>query len=260
MTLGGHLRELRARVVKSGLAILVGSVVGWIYYNPIFDLLRHPIDDVVSQAAAGGADVKLVLTGVAQAFTLQLQVAATVGLIIASPVWIYQLWRFITPGLKPRERRWGYLFVGAAVPLFLGGVIVAYLTLPNALGMLFAFTPPEVANYVPVDTYLSFFLRMVLVFGIGFLVPLILVALNAVGVLTGRRLARSWRVIIFSVFVFAAIGTPTGDPINMCLLAAPILLLVGAALMVCFLNDRRRAARRAVSSFDQWADDETSPI
>ena len=102
MTLGAHLRELRARVVKSGLAILVGSVVGWIYYDPIFDMLRHPIDDVVRQAAAGGADVKLVLTGVAQAFTLQLQVAGTVGLIIASPVWIYQLWRFITPGLKPR--------------------------------------------------------------------------------------------------------------------------------------------------------------
>lgn len=260
MTLGEHLRELRTRVVRSGLAIIVGSIVGWIYYDRIFEMLRHPIDDVVKQAAAGGADVKLVLTGVAQAFTLQLQVAATVGLIIASPVWIYQLWRFITPGLKPREKRWGYLFVGAAVPLFLGGVVVAYVTLPNALGLLFGFTPPEVANYVPVDTYLSFFLRMVLVFGVGFLVPLLLVALNAVGVLSGRRLVRSWRVILFAVFVFAAIGTPTGDPINMCILAAPILVLVGVALLICFANDRRRAARNPEPAYDRWADDETSPI
>lgn len=260
MTLGAHLRELRARLLKSGLAMLVGSVIGWIYYNSIFDLLRRPIDEVVNNAAAGGADVKLVLTGVAQAFTLQLQVSATVGLIIASPVWIYQLWRFITPGLKPRERRWGYAFVAAAVPLFLGGVLVAYFALPNALGLLFGFTPQSVANYVQVDAYLSFFLRMVLVFGVGFLAPLILVALNVVGLLTGRRLARSWRLILFLVFVFAAIATPTGDPVNMLMLALPILVLVGVALVICFLNDRRRAARRSQSGFDQWDDDETSPI
>lgn len=260
MTIGQHLRELRSRTLKSALAILVGSVVGWIYYQQVFEVLRYPINDIVSEAQSQGADVKLILTGVAQAFTLQLQISATVGVIIASPVWIYQMWRFITPGLRRHERMWAYFFVGTAVPLFLGGVATAYWVLPKALAVLFGFTPENVPNYVPVDTYLSFFLRMCLVFGIGFLAPLVLVALNLVGVLSGKRLAGAWRVIIFSVFLFAAIATPTGDPINLALLAGPIFILVGLALTFCFLNDRRRAARSEEPGYDSWQDDETSPI
>jgi len=260
MSLRDHLIELRSRLLRSALAIIAGSVIGWIFYDPIFDVLRYPIDAVVTQAAARGADVKLVMTGVAQAFTLRLQVSAAAGVVIASPVWIYQIWRFMTPGLRRRERKWALAFVAVAVPLFLAGIAVAFGALPSALEILFDFTPTNVANYVPVDTYLSFFLRMSLVFGIGFLTPVVLVALNLAGVLSGRKLAGSWRFIIFGVFVFAAVATPTGDPVNLLMLAGPMLLLTGLALAFCFVNDRRRAARATEPDYESWDDDEISPL
>lgn len=260
MPIGNHLRELRARVLRSVLAIIVGTIIGWIYYEQIFDLLAQPINHVVEQARADGRDVQLVMTGVAQAFTLKLQIASMAGVIIASPVWIYQLWRFVTPGLRPQERRWSMIFVVIAVPLFLLGVVLSYLVLPRALEVLFEFTPNGVANYLGIDTYLSFFTRVVMIFGVGFLSPLLIIGLNIFGVLTGKTLLSWWRVIIFAVFVFAAIATPTGDPVTMLQLALPILILVGIALGFCFLNDRRRARNSNEPDYDQWSDDELSPI
>ncbi len=260
MSLPDHLRELRSRVVRSALAITVGTVVGWIYYKQIFDFLAQPINDVVEQARAQGRDVTLTITDVAGAFTLQIKVALVFGVIVSCPVWIYQLWRFITPGLHRHERRWGLLFVAVAAPLFLAGVAMAYYVLPGALGILFDFTPESVANFLPVDAYFAFFTRLVLVFGVGFLTPLLIVALNLFGVLTGKTLLGWWRGIIFGVFVFAAVGTPTADPVNLMMLAAPILILVGASLVFCFLNDRRRARKVQTSEFAQWDDDETSTL
>lgn len=260
MPLGNHLRELRARVLRSVLAIIIGTIIGWIYYDQIFELLAQPITHVVDQARAEGRDVQLVISGVAQAFTLKLQIASLAGVIIASPIWIYQLWRFVTPGLKPQERRWSMIFVVLAVPLFLLGVVLSYLVLPRALEVLFEFTPDGVANYLGIDTYLSFFTRVVLIFGVGFLTPLLIVGLNIFGVLTGKTLLSWWRVIIFGVFVFAAIATPTGDPVTMLQLALPILILVSIALGFCFLNDRRRARNSTEPDYDQWDDNELSPI
>lgn len=259
MPLADHLRELRRRLVISMIAIAAGSVVGWIYYVQIFDVISRPIEQVVAAAAADGRDVKLVMSGVADAFMLQVKIAVMTGLVIASPVWIYQLWAFVTPGLHPKERRWVYLFAAISVPLFLGGVALAYLVMPKGLEVLLGFTPENVGNYLPVDKYLSFFLRMILVFGVGFLTPLFLVGLNVMGILTGKRLAAAWRYIIFAVFVFAAVATPTGDPVNMMLLATPILVLVGGAVVFCLLNDRRRA-RRGEPDYQDWDDDEVSPI
>ena len=183
-------------------------------------------------------------------------------MVISLPIWLYQLWRFITPGLHRNERRWAVGFVAVAVPLFGAGVMLAYLLLPYGLQILFGFTPDGVENIVAVDRYLSFFLRMMLVFGIGFLVPLILVLLNFAGVLPGRRLLSWWRWIIICVLLFAAVATPTGDPINLALLAGPILLLVMLAVAVALLNDRRRARRRTATEPDyaDYADDETSPL
>lgn len=260
MSIGNHLRELRGRVLRSVLAIIIGTIIGWIYYDQIFELLSRPINQVVEQARADGRDVQLVITGVAQAFTLKLQIASMAGVIISSPVWIYQLWRFVTPGLRPKERRWSMIFVVLAVPLFLLGVVLSYLVLPRALEVLFEFTPDGVANYLGIDTYLSFFTRVVLIFGVGFLTPLLIIGLNIFGILTGKTLLSWWRVIIFAVFVFAAIATPTGDPITMLQLALPILILVGAALGFCFINDRRRARNATEPDYESWDDDEISPI
>ena len=262
MPLTEHLRELRSRLVKSGLAIAVGMVVGWIYYPQLFAWLSAPFMGAVEQAQAEGRDVTLALTGVADPFVLQMQVAAVAGVVLAAPVWLYQLWRFVTPGLHRHERRWALGFVAVAFPLFLGGVALAYAVLPLGLQVLLGFTPENVENIVSVDRYLSFFLRTVLVFGVGFLLPLLLVLLNFAGVLSGRRLLSWWRWIIIGVILFAAVATPTGDPINLLLLAGPILLLVAAAVGVSLLNDRRRARRRGRSEpdYSELDDDETSPL
>lgn len=261
MPLVEHLRELRTRVVKAGLAIVVGMVVGWIYYAELFRLLSRPFEGVVAAAQAEGRDVTLALTGVADPFVLQVQISALAGILLASPVWLYQLWRFVTPGLHKHERRWGIAFVIVAVPLFASGVALAYVVLPYGLEILFGFTPDNVENIVSVDKYLSFFIRTVIVFGVGFLMPLMLVLLNFAGVLTGQRLVGWWRWIIFIVFIFAAVATPTGDPINLVLLAGPMLILIVLAIGVCLLNDRRRARRPGQEGrYDEWDDDEISPL
>ena len=263
MPLTEHLRELRSRLVKSGIAIAIGMVVGWVYYPELFAWLSAPFMGAVEQAQEEGREVTLALTGVADPFVLQMQVAAVAGVVLAAPVWLYQLWRFVTPGLHKHERRWAIGFVAVAFPLFLGGVALAYAVLPLGLQVLLGFTPDNVENIVSVDRYLSFFLRTVLVFGVGFLVPLLLVLLNFAGVLSGRRLVSWWRWIIVAVILFAAVATPTGDPINLMLLAGPILLLVAVAVGVCLLNDRRRARRRVrngEADFSQYDDDETSPL
>ena len=261
MPLVEHLRELRSRLVKAGIAIVLGMVIGWIYYDDIFAWISAPFEAVVAQAQAEGREVTLALTGVADPFVLQLQVSAVTGLLLSSPFWLYQLWRFVTPGLRKNERRWAVGFVAAAVPLFALGVALAYLVLPYGLEILFGFTPQNVENIVAVDRYLSFFIRMVIVFGVGFLAPLMLVLLNFAGVLTGKKLLSWWRWIIFAVCIFSAVATPTGDPINMLLLAAPIMLLMTIAILVCLANDRRRARKLGPDQdFESWDDDEPSPL
>jgi sec-independent protein translocase protein TatC len=264
MPLTEHLRELRSRLVKAGIAIGVGMVIGWIYYDQLFAWLSAPFSGAVEQARSEGREVTLALTGVADPFVLQMQIAAMAGIVLASPVWLYQLWRFITPGLHRNERRWAFAFVAVATPLFLAGVALAYAVLPLGLQVLLGFTPDNVENIVSVDRYLSFFLRTVLVFGVGFLMPLVLVLLNFAGVLPGKRLLGWWRWIILAVMLFAAVATPTGDPINLLLLAGPILLLVAIAVGICLLNDRRRARRRAADpdavDYGELDDDEASPI
>lgn len=263
MPLTEHLRELRSRLGKAALAIGLGMVVGWYYYPTIFAWLSAPFEVIVEQARTEGRDVTLALTGVADPFILQLQVAAMAGIILAAPVWLYQLWRFVTPGLHRNERRWALGFAAVAAPLFFAGVAVAYTVLPIGLQLLFGFTPEGVENIVSVDRYLSFFLRSILVFGVGFLVPLLLVLLNFAGVLSGQRLISWWRWIVVLIMVFAAIATPTGDPVNMALLGGPIMILVAIAVGISILNDRRRARRRRAAGeldYDLLDDDTASPL
>ena len=262
MPLTEHLRELRSRLFKSGIAIALGMVVGWIYYAEIFAWLSEPFTQVIDQARANGQEVTLALTGVADPFVLQIQVSAVAGLVLSSPVWLYQLWRFVTPGLHRNERRWALAFVAVATPLFAAGIALAYTVLPFGLDILLGFTPANVENIVSVDRYLSFFLRTILVFGVGFLTPLLIVLLNFAGVLSGKRLISWWRWIIFGIFIFSAVATPTGDPINLALLAGPILVLVLIAVGIALLNDRRRARKggRDVIDYESLDDDEISPL
>lgn len=260
MPLMAHLRELRSRLFKGLLAIGLGAVVGWVYYTQIFEFITAPVTDVAEQLRAEGYNVELTLTGVTQAFTLQLRIAFLSGIVLASPFWIYQIWAFITPGLYRNERRYAMLFVAAAVPLFLAGVAVALWVLPKGLELLIGFTPQSVSNLLSVDTYLSFLIRTVIVFGIGFLTPIFIVGLNLVGILSADAIRRSWRWTVLAVFLFGAIATPTGDPLSMMLLAGPMLVLILAAFGICLLNDRRRARRRKELGYDDLSDDEAAPI
>lgn len=259
MSLIEHLRELRNRLFKASLAILIGTVVAWSFYPKIFEILSQPVTQIVDQAQANGRDVRLVLGGVADAFVLQIKVSVVTSMLLTAPLWIYQLWRFITPGLYRKEKLRAYLFAGVATPLFLSGAFLAYVFLPVGLKLLFGFTPIGVGNYVPVDRYLSFFLRMVLVFGISFLAPLFIVMLNIFDVLEAKAITSRWRAVVLGVFAFAAVATPTGDPVNMTLLAVPVLLLISIATAVAWVNDRRRARARKDDPITGLSDDEASP-
>ena len=259
MSLIEHLRELRNRLFKASVAIVIGTVLAWGFYPQIFEILSQPVNVIVEQAQANGRDVRLVLGGVADAFILQIKVSVVTSMLVTSPIWIYQLWRFITPGLYRKEKLRAYLFAGVATPLFVSGAVLAYIFLPIGLNILFGFTPFGVGNYVPVDRYLSFFLRMVLVFGISFLAPLFIVMLNIFDMLEAKAITSRWRVVVLSVFAFAAVATPTGDPVNMTLLAVPVLLLISIATFIAWLNDKRRARTRANDPVLGLSDDEASP-
>jgi sec-independent protein translocase protein TatC len=240
MALLDHLRELRNRLFKAAIGVIVGTVVGFIVYQPLLEALIKPIKDLNEKE---GRAATLNFDGVASSFDLMVQVSVFLGVILSSPVWIYQLWAFIVPGLHKKERRLALSFVAAAVPLFISGVLLAWLVLPNAVRVLTDFTPVGGSNFISAEIYLAFVLRLLLAFGIAFLVPVVLVGLNLAGIVKGKQLVKSWRITIFLVCLFAAMAAPGADAMSMFYLAAPMLLLFFAAIGVCLLNDRRRERR-----------------
>jgi sec-independent protein translocase protein TatC len=240
MTLAEHFRELRRRLVRSALALLVCTIAIWNQFPSIFSLIRQPYDSV----QVAGSNATLALTGVTSGFSLQLRVSLSAAVVLSSPIWIYQLWRFISPGLKRNERKWAYAFTAVAVPLFVSGVLLAYYVMPRMLVALFGFTPADVENITSVESYLSFFLHLTLFFGIGFLLPLILLTLNLAGILSGQRLRAAWRWLILGSFIFGAVATPNGDPLAMTFVAIPMIALSFLAVGIALLNDRRRTRKR----------------
>ncbi|WP_175538653.1 twin-arginine translocase subunit TatC [Arthrobacter sp. cf158] len=247
MALLEHLKELRTRLFRAGIGVIGGTVLAFIVYQPLLDALIEPIK--VLNEKDGRAST-LNFDGVASSFDLMIQVSVFLGLILASPVWIYQLWAYIVPGLHKKERRMALAFVAAAVPLFLAGILLAWLVLPNAVRVLTEFTPTGGSNFISATTYLAFVLRLLLAFGISFLVPVVLVGLNLAGVIKGVQLIKSWRITLFLVCLFAAMAAPGGDAMSMFYLAAPMLLLFFVAIGICLLNDRRRARRSIKRSAD----------
>ena len=237
MTLSEHLDELRSRIVKSVLAILVAGGFIWSKYASVFDFLSSPFDT----AHKSHPETILALTGVTSGLVMQLNVALVGGAIMASPVWIYQLWRFIAPGLHRNEKRIAATFTIFAVPMFLLGCWLGYAVLPHTLEALFAFTPADVTNVTNVENYISFSLHLTLFFGLGFLIPVVLLALNAFGILSGLTMFRSWRWLVLGSFFFGAIATPNGDPLGMSLIALPIALLNFMVAGIAVLRDRQRA-------------------
>ncbi|MGP8302968.1 twin-arginine translocase subunit TatC [Streptomyces inhibens] len=247
MPLAAHLRELRNRLLKSVLAIGVVTIVAMWQYQAIAHFITGPVIDAVGcpngTAPAGPRAhpcAEITANGLLAPFTIMLKLSLTTGMVLASPVWLYQLWAFLAPGLHKHEKKYALSFVGAGAPLFLAGAYLAYAVLPTTAGALVGLTPSEWANLFPADEFLDIVTRMVLVFGVAFELPLLLVLLNFGGVLTGRRIMSWWRFMVLGITVFAALATPTGDPLTMSLLAAPIVVLYFGAAGICLFNDRRR--------------------
>ena len=258
MSLMDHLRELRNRLIKAMLALLVATIIGWIVFNPVWDFLKEPYCSLPQSHALDADKCTLVVNGIFSSFFLRLKIGFIIGVVIASPVLLYQLWAFVAPGLYKQERRWTYIFLGAAVPLFFVGVALAYLTVDKGLSLFLGFTPNDVAALITVDHYLSYVLAMLLVFGLTFELPLFVIVLNLAGVLTSARIRRSQRMIVFGIFVFAAVATPSADPFTMLALALPTVLLFEVAAVLAFLNDRRKAGRP--DPYAGLSDDEASPL
>jgi len=259
MTLTDHLREFRNRLGISVLAVVVGTCVAWAFYGQLLALLTDPLQSVQNSLAEDGTRTEIVITGVASSFLLQTKVSIVAGLVGSSPVWLYQLWAFITPGLHRNERKWTMVFVAVAGPLFFAGVLLGYVVLPKGLAVLLGFTPDQATNLVELNAYLMFVIRVLLVFGVAFQIPLFVVMLNLAGVITARQIARYRGWIIFSTFVFAAVATPSTDPITMLLLAIPMVLLFLISELIARVIDHRRGRDRDPDYAD-LDDDEVSPI
>jgi sec-independent protein translocase protein TatC len=260
MTLFEHLREFQARLLRAVLGILVGCVVAFFFYDQILAVVRRPFDLVVATAEAQGKQVVLAINGVTEAFTVQLKVVLVAGLVISLPIWLYQLWRFLAPGLKGNEKRWAYGFVVAATPLFLFGAWIAYQAMPQLLEIFLGFTPEKVANIININEYLTFIIQILVFFGIGMLIPLIFVMLNFAGLLRSRTLVRNWRWLLIGCLTFAAVATPTPDPFTMMLVALPFMAVVIVAVGITSINDARRGRRDRRLGLGQAADDEASAL
>ena len=262
MSLRDHIAELRGRLLKALFFVALGAVVGWIFYPQIIDFLKQPYCALPLDRRFQGnsTECQLIFTSPLDGFMLRLKVGAISGVVLAAPFWLYQLWAFVTPGLHRRERRYTVIFVAVSSLLFVAGAMLAYLTIENALSLLVNLAGDSTLAVLDIVKYMSFVTSMLLVFGVAFELPLLVVMLNLVGVLSAARLRRWQRLSVFGIFVFAAVATPSQDPLSMLMLAIPMAILFELSVLVATIHDRRKAKREAVEAFHDLPDDVASPL
>ncbi len=257
MTLIEHIRELRTRLFRACLAIVAGAVAGYFISGRVQHIITDPYCRFMAAHNPSPTGQCLMnMTSPLDLFMLQLKIALYVGLVIAAPIWLYQLWAFIAPGLHRRERRFGYAFAAVAAPLFAAGFVLGYLLVSRSM-QYFLGLNSSITVTVNVEGYFDFVTGVMLLFGVGFEFPLVVAMLNFAGLVTARRLLGWWRIAIFLMFLFAALVTPTPDPFNMTILAICMAALYFAAVGIAFLNDKRRARH---SPYADLSDDEASPL
>lgn len=256
MPLMEHLAELRRRLFIAAVAIVIAAIVGWVFYEPIIAALQQPMVDF--EASHPDTFTKVNFSGLTDGLAIQITVSLFVGMLIATPVWLYQIWAFVVPGLTKREKRVTLWFLLSSTPLFLTGCWLAYLTLPKAIDVLRGFTPKGAANITPAAEYLNFVLKFIAAFGVAFLLPVFIVGLNLAGLVSAALLRRAWRGAVMAIMVFAAVITPTVDPYSMFLIGLPMVALYFLAMGVCAVMDRRR--RKNDPSWLGTPDDEASSI
>jgi sec-independent protein translocase protein TatC len=260
MTLRDHLYELRHRLGLALLGLLVGCIIGFMWFawriGPVpslSELLTGPYCALPADTRLTGEDCRLLQTQPFEAFLVQFKVGLSAGAVLTSPFWLYQIWAFITPGLYENERKFTRIFVMLASVLFAGGAVLAYFVVPKGLEVLFSFGGDAFIGALTANDYISFVLVMLLIFGVSFELPLVVTMLNRVGILPYRNLKNWRRGIIFTLFVFAAIATPGTDPVGMLALAASMTVLFEVAVQIARVHDRK-ANIQAVA--DGWGDAE----
>ena len=243
MSLADHLRDLRYRVVVAAIAVVVGSILMAIWSTQLYEVLLLPYLRAVDLLKQAHPELRptTVISGVTAPFTLILKVCVVAGVVVSSPVWLWQLWAFVAPALRDKEKKYTLAFLGVAVPLFLAGVAVGYYVLPQGIFVLLSFTPESVPimNLLDVSQFFNLMLRLMMVFGLGFLMPVVVVGLNLVGVLSAKRLAKVRTYVIFAIFVFGAVATPSTDPFSMLALSLPMVVLYLTAEIIARVHDRR---------------------
>lgn len=273
MSLGAHLVELRKRLTRAALGIALGLIAGWAIYDLTW--FGNLIDPVIPGAAdalkgvgtwqaisgpvvqiaeaMGGDTVALNFTNITGAIDIQFQIALTTGIVLSSPIWLYQLFAFFVPGLTGKEKRYTFGFFFSAVPLFLAGCVAGWFVLPRIVEVMFQFVPEGATTLYDVKYYVDFVLKLMLAVGIAFVLPVFLVLLNFVGVLRGMAILKGWRWAVLAIVVFTALATPAADVLSMVLLAIPMTVLYFAAVGVSLWHDRI-ADRRAAAQLDDDLD------
>ncbi len=245
MSLADHLRELRYRLIVSAIAIVIAGILAAFFYDAIYRVMLRPyvLGKAAIEAQNGQQHVEAVLGGITSPLILAMMICAVSGLVLSSPIWLYQVWAYIAPALLAKEKKYALMFLAAAVPLFLAGIVVGYVVMPTAIAVMLGFTPDAVQNLIYVDDFLKMMFQMMLVFGLGFLMPVIVVSLNLMGIVSAKALAKARAYVLFACAVFGAAATPGGDPFSMLALALPMMVLFVVAELICRANDKRRAKR-----------------
>ncbi len=254
MSLGEHLTELRNRLLICAITVVVLSVVGWFVFDWVFEALKRPF----TLAAEQGLKADLNFQGVGTGLNVKLQMSAYVGLLLSSPMIMLQTWLFVMPGLHKNERRYAIGFFGSAIPLFFLGCLAGYWAVNQLVPVLLRFTPQsdQVEQLIRYDEYLSLLVKTMLAFGVAFVIPVVMVLLNVMGLVRGRTMLKAWRWIIFISFIFTAVMVPTPEPITLIAMASAISALFFGAIVIAMINDRRRG----VSEDEELDDDEASSI
>ncbi|MGB4778309.1 twin-arginine translocase subunit TatC [Microbacterium sp.] len=246
MPLAEHLIELRRRFVIGVLALVVGMVVAWIFTDAIIWAMTEPIR-IVAEQRGDEELVTLMYQSITGPFDMRLRISLAVGIIISAPVWLWQLWAFLVPGLTRKEIRYTIGFVCAAIPLFAAGVFVGWLIMPHIVELMASFTPEGTSNVYDSKYYYDFVFKLLLVVGVSFVLPVFLVALNLAGIMSGMAILKAWRIAVLAAAVFAALATPAADIVSMLMLAGILVVLFFAAAGLSMLFDRRRAKRDAAA-------------
>ena len=245
MSIGAHLIELRKRLMIAAAALVVGMIVAFAITSPVIEWITVPVRDIAAQRGDNLSAINF--TAVTSAFDLRMRIAFTIGIFLSAPIWLWQIWAFIMPGLTRKEIRYTIGFVASAVPLFFGGCYVGVMIVPHVIELMWSFTPEGGVNFYNAADYYDFVFKLLIVVGVSFVLPVFLVALNLAGVMSGLAILKGWRVAVLVATIFAALATPAADIVSMLMLAGILIVLFFAAAGLSMIFDRRRAKRDTVT-------------